>query len=240
MRSVIILLLASGLAWGQTTLEKSHPVAAGQKVELYFDYPELIRISTWDKNEVQVTGTVSINGGENDEAFVVESSAANNTVYVRGEIRNLKNLPQRITVTRGDEKITFKSKEDYRAYRDTHGADWNMKSYGLDLEIKLDVKVPRNAKTRLESVYGMVEVTNFQAQLVVEATYGGVDVTVEENKTGEVVAETNYGQIFSNLSVALKGNEDRAFHTYVSAKPGNGPRYAFESKYGNVYLRKPR
>lgn len=48
-----------------------------------------------------------------------------------------------------------------------------------------------------------------------------------------------FGQIYSNLNVALKGVEDGNFHTYVTAKPGSGPRYAFESKYGNVYLRKP-
>lgn len=239
MRAILALILSTGLALGQTFIQKSYPVATGQKIDLRFDYPEQVRLSTWDKNEVQITGQVSINAGENDDAFVLESSTDNNTVYVRNEIRNLKSLPHRITVIRGDEKITFKSKEDYHAYRDKHGVDWNMKSYGLDLEIKLEVKVPRNTQTKLESVYGMVEVVNFFGPLVVEATYGGVDVTVDESKTGELIAETNYGQIYSNLNVALKGVEDGNFHTYVAAKPGSGPRYAFESKYGNVYLRKP-
>ena len=27
-----------------------------------FDYPDLIKISTWDRQEVLITGTVSING----------------------------------------------------------------------------------------------------------------------------------------------------------------------------------
>jgi len=86
----------------------------------------------------------------------------------------------------------------------------------------------------------MVEVANFQGPLSVDATYGGVDVTVQEKTTGELVAETGYGQIYSNLDQKFTGSEFEDFHTVVSIKPGTGPKYWFESKYGNVYLRKPK
>jgi hypothetical protein len=86
----------------------------------------------------------------------------------------------------------------------------------------------------------MVEIKDFTGPLTVDATYGGVDAALNEKNTGEIIAETNYGDIYTNLDVKFGGenskNED--FHTYVSAKPGNGPRYSFDSKYGNVYLRK--
>jgi hypothetical protein len=113
-------------------------------------------------------------------------------------------------------------------------------SWGADMDIKLEIKVPRNVETRIESVYGMVEISNFAGPLTVEATYGGVDVAVAERSTGEIVAETNYGEIYSNLEVKFSGepNRNKDFHTYVTAKPGSGPSYSFESKYGNVYLRK--
>jgi hypothetical protein len=87
-------------------------------------------------------------------------------------------------------------------------------------------------------VYGIVEVRGFNGPLSVEATYGGVDVALLERTTGELKAETNYGQIYSNLDLKFTGSEFEAFHTVISAKPGTGPRYNFESKYGNVYLRK--
>jgi hypothetical protein len=59
-----------------------------------------------------------------------------------------------------------------------------------------------------------------------------------ERNVGELKAETNFGQIYTNLDIKLSGSEFEDFHTVVSAKPGSGPRYSFESKYGNVYLRK--
>ena len=115
-----------------------------------------------------------------------------------------------------------------------------MMSNGVDMDIVIEIKIPRNFETRVESVYGMVEVKDFVGPLTVDATYGGVDAALLEKTTGELIAETNYGEIYTNLDIKFGGGQNRMedFHTYVSAKPGAGPRYDFESKYGNVYLRK--
>ncbi len=240
MRTVITLMMSmfTGIVLAQTPVNKTYPVAAKQTVSLRFDFPELVKISTWDKNEISITGTVSINGGENDDAFELLQSTSGNVMYIENKIRNMKELPHRITVVRNGEKITFKSKVDYQKYREENGRDFNVRSEGIDMDILLEVRVPRNIEVKLESVYGMVEVKNYVGPLTVEATYGGVDVTVQEKTMGELIAETNYGQIYSNLDLKFSGSEFENFHTYVSAKPGNGPKYSFESKYGNVYLRK--
>jgi len=238
MRTLIALMLFTGVAMAQTPVNKSYPVTPGQKISFRFDYPELIKISTWDKNEIAITGSVSINGGEHDEAFEIEQSTSDKTLYIENRIKNLKSLPKRITVVRGTERLTFKSEADYKKYCEETGSSFNVKSWGVDMDIVLEIKVPRNMETKLVCVYGLAEVKNFFGPLVVEATYGGVDVTVQEKTTGELFAETGYGQIYSNLDLKFSGSEFKDFHTQVAAKPGSGPRYSFESKYGNVYLRK--
>ncbi len=237
---VFPFLLLTISSFAQTVINKSIPVSAGQTINMHFDYPELIRVSTWDKNEISIQGSVSINGGESDDAFVLESSTSGNIISIESIIKELKSLPQRITVNQGGQKIVFKTKADYRKYCDENGKNFNSMSTGVDMDIILEIKVPQNVDTRVESVYGMVEVKQFVGPLVVEATYGGVDAALQEKNTGELEAETDFGQIYSNLDVKLLGKNvrERDFHTYVSAKPGNGPHYSFESKYGNVYLRK--
>ena len=244
MKTKLILpfLLIGASLEAQTPVNKSVPVQSGQKIEMHFDYPELIRVTTWEKNEISIQGSVSINGGESDDAFELITSTAGNTVTVRNEIHNLKNLPQRITITRSGQKIVFKSKADYKKYADQNGKDFNMMSCGVDMDILLEIKVPRNVETRVESVYGMVEIKEFTGPLTVEATYGGVDAALAERSTGELIAETNFGHIYTNLELKFSNDniQERDFHTSVSAKPGSGPRYSFESKYGNVYLRKPK
>lgn len=223
----------------QTPINKTIPVKAGQKITMHFDYPELVRVSTWDKNEISIQGTASINFGENDDAFVLENSENGNQISINSFIKDMKNLPKKYTVIQSDgKKIMFKDRAELKKYQAENG-QFNSMSTGPEIDIELEIKVPRNFETRVESVYGMVEIKNFTGPLTVDATYGGVDAALLENSVGELIAETNYGQIYTNLNVKFASTEDIAFHTYVSAKPGSGPRYSFESKYGNVYLRKP-
>ncbi len=238
--TLIILTLLAGTGMAQTKLNKTIAVAAGQNVKMRFDYPKLVKVSTWDKNEISIQGSVSINEGENDDAFTIESSTTGTTVSIRNEIKNFESLPHRYTVTRAGQKMVFRNQAEWEKYQNEHGRGHTMMSNGVDLEIELEIKVPRNMETAIESVYGIVEIKDFIGPLKVLATYGGVDASVTEQATGELIAETNYGHIYSNLSVKFGENDSRNedFHTYVSVKPGTGPRYSFESTYGNVYLRK--
>jgi hypothetical protein len=244
MKIKIAILIAALVTpikdFAQTKLSETIPVQSGQKISMHFDYPELVRVSTWDRNEISVQGTVSINNGENDDAFVFEKSVNGNIVDLRSFIKGIKSLPQRITIVRDGQKIMFKDKAELKKYQQEHGTGYNTMSWGPDIDIHLEIKVPKNIETRIESVYGMVEIVDFSGPLTVEATYGGVDAALTERAAGEIIAETNYGEIYSNLDVKFSGEEfnNRDFHTYVSARPGSGPRYSFESKYGNVYIRK--
>jgi len=239
MKSKLILLfvLLTIKVYSQTEINKTIAFQQGQVITMHFDYPELIKVSTWDKSEISITGSVSINGGENDDAFSLESSTSGKEVSIVGEIRNLKNLPHRITIWHDGQKMMFKSKADYRKYQDEHGRDYNSMNWGTDMDIFLVIKVPKNVETKVLSTYGTIEIKDFTGPLVAESTYGGVDAALTEKLVGDLKAETNYGQIYTNFDFKFSGSEFD-FHTVVNAKPGNGPRYSFESKYGNVYLRK--
>jgi len=235
---VLLLLLVVIHSYSQTQVIKTIALQPDQTIVMHFDYPELIKVSTWDKNEIFITGTVSINGGENDDAFSLESSSHDREVDVTGKIKNLKNLPHRITIWHDGQKMIFKTKADYKKYADQHGRDYNAMNWGTDMDIFLVIKVPKNVETKVLSTYGTIEIKDFTGPLIAESTYGGIDAALTEKFVGDLKAETNYGQIYTNFDFKFSGGEVDDFHTVVNAKPGNGPRYSFESKYGNVYLRK--
>ncbi|HZY82040.1 MAG TPA: hypothetical protein VFE50_21095 [Cyclobacteriaceae bacterium] len=236
-----LLLVIVATTTAQTRIDKTVPATKGQTLRLSFDYPELVKISTWDKNEVSVTGTVSINGGENDDAFNLDIKTSSNTIYIRNEIKNMDGIPQRVTINEGGTKIVFKSKSEWRKYQEEHGKSNNV-NMGIDMDILLEIKVPRNMETNVECTYGLVEIHDFVGPLSVQATYGGVDASLIEKNVGELIAETNYGNIYSNLDMEVNKDQAREedFHILVRANPGNGPKYRFESPYGNVYLRKSK
>jgi hypothetical protein len=237
--AVIVMLTACSVAWTQPNINRTIPASSVQNIVMHFDYPKRIKVLTWDKNEIHISGEVSINGGENNDAFVLEQSTKGNVVEIRSYIKDLDKLPQRVRVQDRDEKLVFRNKSEFEKYKEQHGRAFNSVSFGPDLDIVLEIKVPKNVKTKVESVYGLVEVTDFQGPLIVKATYGGIDASLQEKALGEVVAETNYGNIYTDLNVKFEGkNSSEDFHTVVSVRSGKGPLYSFHSPYGNVYLRK--
>jgi hypothetical protein len=158
-------------------------------------------------------------------------------------IKDLKNLPQRITIYRDGQKIMYsKTRQSLKNIRKNTVRGYNNVSWGADIEIELEIKVPKNMDTRvLKAVYGMVEIKNFQRSVGCRSyVWRSRRGCRRERSVGEIVAETNYGEIYTNFDTKFGGDgfTQGDFHTLVSAKPGSGPRYSFESKYGNVYVRK--
>ena len=120
---ILVLLIALVLpeeAYTQTPLSHTIPVRGSQSIEMHFDYPELIRVSTWDGPSIEITGTVSINGGENDDAFIVEHERVGDVVKVHSRVSNIKQLPHRITVRDGEKTIMFRDKAALKEYQPTH------------------------------------------------------------------------------------------------------------------------
>lgn len=244
---ILGLIVLSVTVFAQTKIEKVVPVQAGQKLAFDFDYPELIKIQTWDRKEVLIKGTVSINKGENDEAFELVTQTNGNSVNVSSTIKDMDNLPKRIVIKKGDTEYVFKGKDykdpEVKKFLEEHGGNYTYMSSGVIKEIQLEIFVPAGMETSILAKYGLVEVLGFNAPLTVEAKYGGVDATINARATGELVARTHYGEILTNLDLAFDSSKDGDSNynkwTQISVKPGSGPRYMLESKYGKVYLRKP-
>lgn len=246
-RLILGLIVLSGTMLAQTKIEKTVPVQSGQKLMLNFDYPELIRIQTWDRKEVLIKGNVSINKGENDEAFELVTQNNGNTITVSSVIKDMENLPKRIVIRKGDTEYVFKAKDykdpEVKKFLDEHGGNYTYMSSGIIKEIQLEIFIPVGMETTVDAKYGLVEVLGFNAPLTVMAKYGGVDATINSRLTGELIARTHFGEILTNLDLPFDSEKDRDSNyskwTQVSVKPGSGPRYMLESKYGKVYLRKP-
>ncbi len=234
----ICCFIAFGAA-AQTTVTRSYPVKPGQQVKLEFDYPQTVRVSTWDKNEVSVKALVSINDGDNDNAFTLEETNDNNTVSIRNRIVDMNKLPHTYTIMRNGTKTSFKSKEAFEEFRNRESGGIKYSSDGVDIKITIEIKVPANTITDVKSTYGIVEMLDFNGPLNVNATYGGIDATVNESKTGKLTATTSYGEIYTNLDLKLTDKTEKDFFTSITAEPGKGPAYILKSTYGKIYLRKP-
>lgn len=243
---ILLLVFALPLCvYAQTKIEKSFPIQASQNLVLEFDYPELIKISTWDKQEVSIKGTISINRGENDEAFELTANNESGNLVISSSIRNKDKLPKRTLIKQGAEEYYFKT-DNYRdpeiqKFMEEKGKNYRYMNNGVIIEIELEIFIPKNKTTSIDAKYGMVELLACQAPLTVTATYGGVDVTVPIQGLKTLSARTKFGEIFTNLSQKPNGSnfpDNYDNWTSVRYELGTGNELEVESKYGKVYLRK--
>jgi hypothetical protein len=246
MRNYITFLFIAGLLFevsAQKKYEKSITWKAGQKLVLDFNYVDL-KIHTWDKNEVGISGSVSINRGENDDAFDLTVEQAAGQVKVSSLLKNKESIPQRITIKKDDKEYYFKATDyndpEVQKFLDENGNQYSYMSMGIDTDIQLEIFVPKGTETSIISKYGLVEITKFDAPLTVDAKYGKIDAAIVAQSIGELTARSRHGEILTNLDIKFdQAPIGRDKWTEITAKPGKGPAYWFESKYGNVYLRKP-
>lgn len=241
----ILLIFFCPVLLAQKNIEKKVTVPSGQTLSLEFDYPELIKVYASTTNELIIKGKVSINRGENDEAFELKQEQNGTVIRIISGLRDKDKLPKRLVLKKGDQEYYFKTDNynspEVQKFLEENGNEYTYMNNGIIMDIELEVYLPKGVTTTIDAKYGMVEVLSCDAPLTVVARYGGVDVTVPTKGVSQLSARTRHGEIYSNLLEKPVTNEFGKGHdnwTSVSYTLGSGYKLDLESKYGKVYLRK--
>ncbi|WP_316802751.1 hypothetical protein [Pedobacter nototheniae] len=240
MKSILFWLfiaLVPRIAFSQTKITRTYPVKKGQNIELRFDYPKIVRISSWDKNEVLVEATVKINDGQSNQAFTLTDSSVDEKISIGNKL-DMDQIPNDYFLVDHGIKTKFSTKEDLEKYKKEKGSSNVTTIYQQkDIEITIEIKVPSNVNTDIVSVYGMIELKDFDGPIKANAKYGGVDASLTEQKIGKIKLTNHYGKIYTDLNLKPTEQTDKNFFTSITASPGKGPDYDISSNYGNIYVR---
>uniref|UniRef100_UPI0040472C9C hypothetical protein n=1 Tax=Roseivirga sp. TaxID=1964215 RepID=UPI0040472C9C len=236
--TLLVLLSISSTAQAQKQINETFDAKNIDQINLFFTYPELVKIRVWDKEEVNIKGVVDIHNGQQDDDFKLSSKTSGTRLTIESNINDI-NKYRSFTVSSNDDDsgntITI-SKKGMTVSSGKRGYYSN----GINISIVLEVTVPRSMALLIDAKYGLVEVLESPKHLDVEAKYGGIDVTINENNPLTFEAETQWGQIYSNLKSRIEMNGDlgigKWMRAHVSIKEGD-QRLNFKSQYGNVYLR---
>ncbi|WP_316825600.1 hypothetical protein [Pedobacter miscanthi] len=241
MKTILYWLLVAmvpGIAFSQTKINKTYPVKKGDVVVLRFDYPKVVHISSWDKNEIAIEASVKINNGENDAAFTIEQSSADGTITIQNKL-DMDEIPESYYVKENGIKTRLNSKADLDAYLKEKSGTKISTYQTKDIEITINIKLPANISADVSSVYGIVEIKDFKGPIKVDAKYGGIDASINQNSIGKIKLTNRYGKIYTNLVLKPTEMREENFFTSLTATPGVGPNYDLSSSYGNIYLRNP-
>ncbi len=226
--------------FGQRTISETYDLKSFKKLDLEFEYPQLIKVKVWDQPQVKIEGTVDIALGQHDDAFELSLSQKGDWFKIKSNIKDMKKWSRNIIFHDSDHDQTMVTSRDGQTI--ITGSDGKFKyKNGVLVDIELIITIPKNLDVRLDARYGMVEVLESPRQLEVEARYGGIDITIDESELQELEARTQWGQIFSDLKLPIKvGGEDKMgqwMKAQIDLKKGH-QRMTVESQYGNVFLRK--
>lgn len=232
----LIMAMVPGIALSQTKINKSYPVKKGDAVVLSFDYPKVIHISSWDKNEIGIEATVKINDGESNSAFTLQDSNTEGILTIKNKL-DLDKIPEAYYVKENGIRTRLNSKADLDAYiKEKSGA--KISTYQTkDIEVTINIKLPADINATVSSVYGIVELKDFKGPIKVDAKYGGIDASISQSAIGKIKLTNRYGKIYTNMVLKPTEMKEENFFTSLTAAPGIGPSYDLSSSYGNIYLR---
>ncbi len=224
--------------------------------------------SSWDRNEIEIKASYSINGGENDDAFQLKVKESDNQLSVYVDVKNYESLPRRIMVWKDGVKHVFpegKNKEEtQKMIIEKLGEKAKERySHGVDIDIQLEIKVPGRLLVKVESTYGNLDFENFQNKVTARSTYGGieavyaagespkeadlfstysyVDVSLPGSEGRDVEMTTEYGALYTDMKIDLDEgrSEERSYYQHVAGTVNRGgTSIKMESTYSGVYLRK--
>jgi hypothetical protein len=241
----LLMLLSFGAAHAQRSLKESIPLQGATEMLLRLDDARLISIDTWDGDEVLITGTVTINNNENNEAFQVKVQQEASEIVLTAGIEQEDSLPQRITVHQnGQDYLLNASGTDdsvvQQFIREKGGYDWL--SRGVQKDISLQVKVPARLSLRVENKFGTVEVARLTKAIDISNQFGDIDIQIDASTPLSLNAHTHFGTVYTDLDWNLKKTEEGL--SLIKGSPmegtlnGGGTPLQLDAKFGNVYLRR--
>ena len=244
----IFLALIPEVLVAQQLVDESIQIGNATTIELSHEYAS-VNIKTWDKNTVQVIAHLDISDDRTD-IFNLNLEKQGKTIILNTSIDAdiIRELCK-------ENKYPAQTKDD-------KGENTKISCNvicGFQVNIKIDVYIPKTLDIDLKSVYGTtklfdisqkVNVFNEYAEIdvifdkvvagsSVHSTYANVDVFIPTTESVRIDASTDFGKIFSDIDdYTVNTSSEFDFGQNGSLKIGTATKnLQIESNYQNIYIR---
>jgi hypothetical protein len=209
---VLLLLLFCSSVRAQKLVEKQFNYSGKGSVKLNIQIADSIKINTWNKNEVYLKASVSINENKDNEMYLINFEEGGKNVDVSAK---------------------FDSEKTKQRHKDTDNC-CNYKTH-----ISWDVFVPANATISVETIDGKVIITGKTAAIKAYSISGFIDLAFPAEDKADFKISTITGTIYSNIDMRADGKSRSGGSDISSAYNGGGKAVDLKTISGDIYLRKP-
>ncbi|MHA4739249.1 DUF4097 family beta strand repeat-containing protein [Dyadobacter sp. MSC1_007] len=230
MKNLILsamLILVLGPAFSQKIIDKKLPYEAGKTVNLNLRFGDSIQVRYWDKQEVSVHMKVKINQNKLNDAFLVTTSTTADEINLKTDFDK-----DRLKEGKG---------EDCPGDKHTWRTSDSGNNYYVCSEISYVVNLPRQAKLKLETINGNIDIQGATTTVFAKTISGYVDMSWPKSKGANVAMKTITGEVYSDLDIDFGNKKEKnpiVGYQLQGKLNGGGPDVTLESISNNVYLRK--
>jgi len=225
MMNKILLLAVIGwlsvqwaTAQNQDIIKHEFEFKPGSKLDLDLKFAEMIKVEVWDKAEVSFQAVLRFQDPE------------------------IKKVHQ-LNIDEDSGMLSIHSDFDYDAYKPTNGDCFSENlhmhySRIYCLYVDYELKIPKNADVRMETISGNIEIVGLEGSLRAKSISGFVDVALPKKHQTSLSFRSVTGEIYTDFNIELdKGSN--AYSKKLSADiNGGGDRFSLETISGDIYFRK--
>ncbi len=219
---IILLLLADHVVQAQRLEEKTIDWQADQEVHLDLKYAQDIQIKTWDKPEVSLRISISVNNDALNDAWSLKTTTTEDRIEVASDLK--------------------KPKKYYRG--DCEGSRYQMGENSFCSLIVYDIYLPKKASLRIETLGGNITITGVTAPVYAKSLSGFVDTNWPAQQGASVSMKSITGEVYTNFDLTIDELDKRENRRspvgweIEATVAGGGSKVELESISNDVYFRK--
>lgn len=215
--AALLALVLPALAWStpQQNIEDSRPVSADMTLEIDDIIVGSITVIGWDQNEMSVTGTI----GDDIDDFVIEGG------------------PDHVEISADFDGRDYDYDDDDSDDEDRgERRRWRGRQHD-DVDVKLEIYVPRGASLEIEGVTANFDVTGVNGDIEIESVTGNIKY---EGSARSIDVAVVTGSITVRSSGVRSGSfESVQGSLYFEGSVAAGAELDFETVMGSVDLLLP-
>lgn len=222
----LLLVLIVNQAFAQKIIDKKLPFTPGQTVNLNLRFGDSIKVRYWDKNEVSVHISATINAGKLNNALTVTTTSNTEQISVKTDL-NQDMLSEGKAADCPDKQYSYNSEKDGKRY------------YVCSV-INYQVFLPRQAKLIIETINGNIDIEGATTAVQAKTISGFVDMSWPKSKGASLNMKTITGEVYTDFTIDYKDKKQKnpiVGYLLEGTMNGGGPEIKLESISNNVYLR---
>ncbi|WP_159471261.1 hypothetical protein [Dyadobacter sp. 3J3] len=222
----LLLVLIFNQAFSQKIIDKKLPFTPGQTVNLNLRFGDSIKVRYWDKNEVSVHISATINGGKLNDALTITSENTAQQISLKTDLNQ-------------DMLLDGKA-EDCPDKKYSYNSEKGGKRFYVCSEINYQVFLPRQAKLILETINGNIDIEGASMAVNAKTISGFVDMSWPKSKGANLGMKTITGEIYTDFTIDYKDKKQKnpiVGYLLEGSMNGGGPEIKLESISNNVYFR---